>query len=95
MLHWMNHVADVIAEAEYGEEGGVDTPDCFQNQVRWRLVWREHSATSVTMDALDDMQLETLVAAAAAEQGIKLREWDMRSTVQRVGQGRREGGRGM
>ena len=31
MLDWRNHVADSIAEADYGEEGGVDAPDCFQN----------------------------------------------------------------
>ena len=71
MLDWMNHVADRRAEAEYEEKGGIDAPDCFQNQGQWRLEWREHKVTSVTMGALDDMQLETL--AAAAEQGIKLR----------------------
>ena len=37
MLDWMNYVADRIAEAECGEERGVDAPDCFQNQGKWRL----------------------------------------------------------
>ena len=85
MLDWMNHVADRIAEAEYGEEGGVDAPDCFQNQGQWRLEWREHRVTSVTMDALDEIQMEALAAAAAAEQGIKVRAWDMKSTTTAAG----------
>ena len=30
MLDWMNHVADRIAEAEYGmKQGGVDAPERF------------------------------------------------------------------
>lgn len=32
MLDWMNHVADKIAEAEYGEEEGVNAPDCYRIQ---------------------------------------------------------------
>lgn len=33
------------------------------------------------MDALNDIKLETLMAGAAAEQGINLSEWDMKNTV--------------
>ena len=85
MLDWMNHAADRIAEAEYDEEGGVDAPECFQNQGKWRLEWREHRITSMTMDALDDIQLESLAEGAAAEQRIQLSAWDLKSTITATG----------
>ena len=81
MLDWMNHAADRIAEAEYDEEGGVDAPECFQNQGKWRLEWREHRITSMTMDALDDIQLESLAEGAAAEQRIQLSAWDLKLSL--------------
>ena len=43
MLDWMNQLEHRIAEAEYGEEGGVDALDCFHNQGKWRLEWREQT----------------------------------------------------
>ena len=35
----------------------------------------------MTMDELDDTQLESLAAGTAAEQQIKLREWDLKITI--------------
>ena len=32
ILDWMNHVAERIAEAEYGEEERVNAPDYYRNQ---------------------------------------------------------------
>ena len=37
--------------------------------------------TSMTMDALDDIDMESLTAGAAAEKRIDLIEWDLKSTV--------------
>ena len=85
MLDWMNQLEHRIAEAEYGEEGGVDALDCFHNQGKWRLEWREHRITSMTMDALHDIQLESLAEGAAAEQRIQLSAWDLKSTITAAG----------
>ena len=82
MLDWMNQLEHRIAEAEYGEEGGVDALDCFHIQGKWRLEWREQRIPSMTMDALDHIQLESLAAGAAAEQRKNLSEWDWRHTYQ-------------
>ena len=65
MLDRTNQLEHRIAEAEYGEEGGVDALDCFHNQGKWRLEWREQRIPSMTMDALDHIQLESLAAGAA------------------------------
>ena len=39
----------------------------------------------MTMDALDDTQLESLAAGAATEQQIKLSEWDLKITITAAG----------
>ena len=41
--------------------------------------------TSMTMDALDDIQLESLAEGAAAEQRIQLSAWDLKSTITATG----------
>ena len=39
----------------------------------------------MTMDALDDIQLESLAEGAAAEQRIQLSAWDLKSTITTTG----------
>ena len=50
---WMNHIADRLADAEHGRDGGVDAPGCLRQQGRWRLLHEGNRVTSLTPDALD------------------------------------------
>ena len=36
--NWMNHIADKLADTEYGRDGGVDAPGCLRQQGRWKLL---------------------------------------------------------
>ena len=77
---WMNHIADRLADAEYGRDGGVDAPGCLRHQGRWRLLHEGNRVTSLTPDALDLLQ-ETLMAVPAAhEQNISMSDWDRQAT---------------
>ena len=73
----MDHIADRLADAEYGRDGGVDAPGCLRHQGRWRLLHEGSRVTSLTLDALDLLQ-ETLMAVPAAhEQNISMSDWDL------------------
>jgi hypothetical protein len=77
---WMNHIADRLADAEHGRDGGVDAPGCLRQQGRWRLLHEGNRVTSLTPDALDLLQ-ETLMAAPAAyEQNVSMTDWDRQAT---------------
>ena len=82
MLDWMNHLGHWIAEAEYGEEGGVDASDCFSQSGEMAAGVERAKDNIYDQDALDDTQLESLAAGAAAEQRINLNEWDWRHMYQ-------------
>ena len=77
---WMNHVADRLADAEYRCSGGVDEPNCLRNQSRWRVMFEGHRVTSMTLEALDDIQETNLTRPMAEEQNINLDAWDRKAT---------------
>ena len=64
----MNHAADRLANDEYRCSGGVAAPDCLRNQNQWRVILEGHRVTSMTLEALDDIQETNLTHAMAEEQ---------------------------
>jgi len=77
---WMNHVADRLAESEYGKAGGDDNPGCLAHQSNWKLMHSGNRVTSMTLDALDLLQNRMMTEPMAAEQGIDMNAWDLRAT---------------
>ena len=82
---WMNHVADRVAAAEYGRSGGDDSPECLRHQRRWRLMYEGDRVTSMTLDALDNIQTAMMTEPMAKEQGIDMDKWDLRATKEVTG----------